>query len=111
MGSIDQYREIVRRLILDYAQYKPSHGDIATEAIIDPEHNHFELMHVGWDGPRRVHGAVIHIDIIADKIWIQHDGTSPGIADGLVEAGIPRDAIVLGFRPPRVRQYSGFASA
>jgi hypothetical protein len=58
-----------------------------------------------------VHGAVIHIDIIGDKVWIQHDGTSPGIADELVEAGIPRDAIVLGFRPPHVRRYSGFAVA
>ena len=71
--------------------------------------NHFEVLHVGWAGPRRVHGTVIHIDSIDDKIWIQHDGTSLGVADELVEAGIPRDAIVLGFRPPRVRQYSGFA--
>ena len=111
MGTIDQYREIVRRLILDYAQYKPSHGDIATEAIIDPEHNHFELMHVGWDGPRRVHGAVIHIDIIADKIWIQHDGTEYGVANNLVEAGVPKDKIVLAFKSPELRKYTDFAVA
>jgi len=111
MDTVDHYRAIVRELILDYGRYKPSHGDIETEAIIDSAQNHFELLHVGWDGQRRVHGAVIHIDIIGDKIWIQHDGTSPGVANELVEAGIPRDAIVLGFRPPYVRQYSGFAIA
>ena len=79
--------------------------------MIDAEQNHFEVMHVGWDGQRRVHGAVIHIDIIGDKVWIQHDGTSPGVTDDLLEAGIPREAIVLGFRPPYVRQYTGFAIA
>ena len=87
--TVDRYRAIVRRLIFDYARYKPSHGDIETEAVIDPAGNHFEVLHVGWDGPRRVHGAVIHVDIVGDKVWIQHDGTSPGIADELVEAGIP----------------------
>ncbi len=111
MDTIDRYREIVHRLICEYARYKPSHGSIETEAVIDASRNHFELMHVGWDGQRRVHGAVIHIDIIGDKVWIQYDGTSPGIADELVEAGIPREAIVLGFHPPHVRRYSGFAVA
>jgi hypothetical protein len=51
------------------------------------------------------------LDIIGDKIWIQHDGTSPGVAEELVEAGIPRDAIVLGFHPAYVRQHTGFAVA
>jgi hypothetical protein len=109
MDNLSRYQEIVQSLILEYASYKPSHGEIETEAIIDPEKGHYEVLHVGWDGPRRVHGAVIHIDIIGDKIWIQHDGTSPGVAEELVEAGIPREAIVLGFRPAHLRQYTGFA--
>jgi hypothetical protein len=96
---------------MEYATYKPSHGQIETEAIIDPDKGHYELLHVGWDGVRRVHGAVIHIDIIGDKIWIQHDGTSPGVAEELVEAGIPRENIVLAFHPAHLRQYTGFATA
>lgn len=111
MDTGDRYRQILRQVILEYASYKPSHGEIDTEAIIDAEQNHFEVMHVGWDGQRRVHGAIIHIDIIDGKVWIQYDGTSPGVADDLVEAGIPPDAIVLGFRPQNVRKYSGFAIA
>lgn len=94
---------------MEYAQLKPSHGDIDTEAIFDPECNHYELMHVGWDGPRRVHGSVLHVDIINGKVWIQHDGTESGIADELEEAGIPKDKIVLGFRSPDVRKYTGYA--
>lgn len=94
----------------EYAKYKPSHGNIDTELIIDSKGNHYELMHVGWDAQRRVHGSVIHIDIIGDKVWIQHDGTSYPIADGLVAAGIPKESAVLGFHPPDVRQYTDFSA-
>jgi hypothetical protein len=103
------YREIVRQLVEEYASYKPSNGRIATEAVIDPEHDHYEVMHVGWDGVRRVHGSVVHIDIRDDKIWIQYDGTSRPVAEELIAAGIPREDIVLGFHPEDVRSHTGYA--
>ncbi len=108
-AALTQIQTIVRGLIEDYASYKPSNGDIETEAIIDQEKGHYEVMHVGWDGQRRIHGTVIHIDIIDDKVWIQHDGTSPGVAVELVEAGISNESIVLAFHPPYVRQHTDFA--
>ena len=107
--TLTDRRPIVRKLIQEYAGHTPSHGEIQTEAIIDDEKGHYEVMHVGWHGDRRIHGSVIHIDIINDKIWIQHDGTSPGVATELVEAGVPRDAIVLAFHPRYVRHHTGFA--
>ena len=111
MDTLRRYRDIVRKLICAYASYKPSHGCIKTEAIIDPENDHYEVMHVGWDGVRRVHGCIVHIDIIDEKVWIQYDGTSSSVADALLAAGIPREAIVLGFHPPELRQYTDFAVA
>jgi hypothetical protein len=109
MDRLANYRQIVRRLIEEYASYKPSHGQIETEAVVDLEKDHFEVMHVGWDGHRRVHGSVVHIDIIDGKVWIQHDGTNRPVADELVAAGIPRQDIVLGFHPEDVRQHTDFA--
>jgi hypothetical protein len=111
MDTLTHYRAIVRHLIDEYASYKPSHGQIETEAIVDPERDHYEVMHVGWDGPRRVHGSVIHIDIIGGKIWIQYDGTNRPVADALLAAGVPREAIVLGFHPAYVRHHTDFAVA
>lgn len=108
MDTLERYRQIVRQLIYDYAKYKPSHGQIETEAIVDPQTDHYEVMHVGWDNQRRVHGCVVHIDIIQGKIWIQYDGTNRPVAEELVEAGIPPEDIILGFHPPQVRQYTDF---
>jgi hypothetical protein len=109
MDKLDRYREIIRRLIEEYASYKPSHGQIGTEAIIDPQKDHYEVMHVGWDDDCRVHGCVIHIDIIDGKVWVQYDGTNRPVAEALLEAGIPREDIVLGFHPAELRKYTEFA--
>ncbi len=111
MDKIDHYREIVKKLIYEYANYKPSHGQIDTEAVIDTEKDHYEVLHIGWDGARRIHGSVVHIDIISDKIWIQYDGTSRPVADELVAAGIPKESIVLGFFPADERIYTEYAAA
>ena len=111
MDRLDHYREIVRRLIQEYASYKPSHGHIETEAIIDRDRDHYEVMHVGWDGVRRVHGSVVHIDLRGGKVWVQYDGTSRPVAEELVAAGIPREDIVLAFHPADLRPLTGFGVA
>src|SRR5919109_107921 len=108
MDRVERYREIVRRLIAEYARYKPSHGQIETEVITDRDHDHYEVMHVGWDGVRRVHGSVIHIDIIDGKVWIQYDGTNRPVAEELIAAGIPREDIVLAFHPQELRHLTGY---
>ncbi|MEO1294626.1 MAG: XisI protein [Cyanobacteria bacterium J06636_16] len=84
---------------------------MSTRTVIDASQDHYEVMHVGWDGPRRIHGSVIHLDIIDSKIWIQYDGTSRPVADVLLEAGVPREDIILGFHPKEVRQYTDFGVA
>ena len=108
--KLTRYRQIVRRLVEEYASYKPSHGQIDTEAVIDPARDHYEVMHVGWDGVRRVHGSVLHLDIIGGKIWVQYDGTSRPVAEELLASGVPREDIVLGFHPADLRRHTEFAA-
>ena len=69
------------------------------------------MIHAGWNGPYRIHGSVLHLDIRNGKVYIQHDGTEEGVADKLVAAGIPPDHIVLAFKPPELRPYTEFAVA
>lgn len=111
MEKIEHYRKLIREIIQSYAQYKPSRGDVQIEVIFDEANDHYELMYSGWNGPYRIHGSVVHIDIRNEKIWIQHDGTEEGIANDLVKAGVPHEQIVLAFKPPDIRPHTDFAVA
>jgi hypothetical protein len=108
MDQLDRYREIGRRLIDEYASYKPAYGDIRTEAVADREHDHYEVMQVGWNGGRRVHGSITHIDIRDGKVWIEHNGTDARIGEELIAAGISRNDIVLGFHPVELRPLTSY---
>lgn len=110
METLKIYRSIIQDLLRRYATYQPARGDIEVEMIFDEHNDHYELMYTGWNGPYRVHGSVLHIDIRNNKVWIQYDGTDAGIAEELVDAGIPRDQIVLAFKAPDIRPYTDFAT-
>lgn len=75
---------IVKRIIRHYASFPPSHGDVVVETIFDD------------------------IDIRQGRISIQHDGTGRGVANDLVDAGVPRADVVLAFKPADVRPLTGF---
>ncbi len=109
--SLEFYRQTIETVLRKYAETPYSAGEIKQNLIIDGDRNHFMLFDVGWMQKRRVHGCVTHVQIIDDKIWIQRDGIEDGITDELVEAGIPKDKIVLGFQPPSVRPHTGYAIA
>ena len=109
MEKLEKYRDLVKKLINKYGQYKPKYGDIEVQKIFDTQGDHYQLMNVGWHGNRRLRGCVLQIDLKSDKIWIQHDGTEIGVANELVEWGVPKEDIILAYYAPYRRQYTGFA--
>lgn len=109
MDKLTHYRESVQHILAEYSAYKPSYGEVGVETVIDAEHEHYQLLTVGWNRHQRIHGTLMHLDIKGGKIWIQHDGTEEGVATRLVELGVPKDDIVLAFHPPYKRPYTGFA--
>ena len=110
MASLDVYRQIIETILTEYAQLPYAYEDIRTEAVFDRVHDRYVLVNVGWDNGQRVHGGLVHIDIIDGKLWIQRDGTEHGIAKELVQAGVPKDRIVLGFQPAYIRPYTEYAT-
>jgi hypothetical protein len=109
MDKLNHYRQLICNCLTPYAQMKPSLGDIEVFKFFDTEENHYQIFHAGWDGYQRVFGALIHIDLIGEKIWIQYDGTEEGIANTLVDLGVPKQDIVLAYHSAFSRQYDGFA--
>jgi len=111
MDRIEFYAAIIRRLLDEYVEMLPPEEGLEIERIYDNTRHHYELLYLGWEKLRRVHGCILHLDIRDGKIWIQHDGTEDGIALRLMEEGVPRDQIVLAFHPPYKRPDTGFAAA
>ncbi len=109
MDKIETYRMHIKKLIAEYGKYKPSYGEIDVELIFDTEHDHYQLVNVGWHDQRRIMNCYLHIDIKGGKIWIQHNGMEDDIAEELVNSGVPKEDIVLGFHAPYKRKYTGYA--
>jgi len=109
MASLDSYRQIIETVLTEYTDIPYAYADIRTEAVFDHIHDRYLLVNVGWDNRQRVHGSLVHIDIIDGKLWIQRDGTEHGIAKELVNAGVLKDHIVLGFQPSDIRPHTEYA--
>ena len=112
MDKLAQYRGYVQKVLLDYAEFrKPTRPDdeLALQAIFDPKRDRYQLIYVGWYQGDRVYGPVLQLDIINGKIWLQLNGTEDDITQDLMELGVPRQDIVLGFHSPYMRQFTDFA--
>ncbi len=51
------------------------------------------------------------MDVPGQYNLIEEDWTEGGIATDLLEAGVPKEDIVLAFHPPKMRPYTEFAVA
>lgn len=111
LEKIKKYRTIVKQILGQYGTYKPSHGEIEIQTLFDSEHDHYQIVGVGWNKKERVYGCSMHLDIKDEKIWIQLNNTEIDIGQALVEMGVPKEDIVIGFQPVYIRQVSGYAIA
>lgn len=109
MDTLEKYRELVQNILNEHARYQSPNDPVEAQIIFDTERDRYQLVHLGWLNNRRIYGCVVQIDIKGGKIWIQHDGTEIGVASELVELGVPKKDIVLGFQAPYKRQFTEFA--
>ncbi|MGB7440918.1 MAG: XisI protein [Coleofasciculaceae cyanobacterium] len=109
MDKLSKYRSLIQETLEKHSIVKLANEDIKVYKFFDTQQDHYQVFHAGWEKYRRVFGPLIHIDIIDGKVWIQYDGTEIGVANELVELGIPKEDIVLAYHAPLMRQYDGFA--
>ena len=114
MDKIKKYQDIVLEFLNYY--HSETGGNISDNPVkrrilADRENNSFQLLSSGWNGNRYVFGPLFHFDIIDGKIWMQCNNTEWEAVDYLMEHGVARQDIVLGFIPPQARHFSGFATA
>lgn len=105
MDKLLKYKNIVRETVEYVAAISPSSKDVEVQKIIDDTNGHYLLFSVGWENNRWVYASFVHIDVKdSGRVWLQHDGTDLRIADELVQRGIPKSDIVIGFQAPHARK-------
>ncbi|MBW4631596.1 MAG: XisI protein [Iphinoe sp. HA4291-MV1] len=70
MDTLEEYRENIYQILTSHAKIPYSYGEIKSEVVVSQDRNHYLLMISGWDGNLRIHGCVVDVEIINDKIWI-----------------------------------------
>jgi hypothetical protein len=111
--AVEKYRQYIRYLLCERqkrASMSRNYEEYEIQTIFDEQQDHYQLLYVGWRGNKRDFGCILHLDIKDGRIWIQHDGTEEGIANRLVEMGVPKQDIILAFHEPYVRQFTGFGT-
>ena len=107
MDKVIEYKKIARRVVESVVALSPEIEDgIENQLITDDEHGHYLYFGVGWEGgtDKWFYATFIHIDVKSNgRVWLQHDGTDLRIAERLIENGVLRGDIVIGFQPPHVR--------
>jgi hypothetical protein len=109
--AVEKYRQYIQHLLSERAERSSmprNFQEYEIQTIFDTERDRYQLLYVGWRGNKRDFGCVLHLDIRDGKIWIEYDGTEIGIANQLVEMGVPKQDIVLAFHEPDVRQFTEF---
>ncbi|MCP9495815.1 MAG: XisI protein [Pyrinomonadaceae bacterium MAG19_C2-C3] len=111
MDKLEKYRNIIEKILTEHAAIPYSYGDIKSQTVFDRVNDRYLMVDVGWEKGLRVHGALVHVEIVDGKFWIQYDGTEDGIATDLELAGVPKSDIVLAWHEPELRKYTDYAVA
>lgn len=109
MDKLKHYRQIIQTLLGEYAGYKSLNPDMERELICDIERDRYLIVNLGWQGNRYIYGCTVHMEIRKEKIWIQYNMTDVNFAKELVEMGVAKNDIVLGFHSPFKRQFTEYA--
>lgn len=110
MDKLNHYRSLIQKIVEEYHNLSSSNSDIESALLLDPIRDQYLLLKMGWHQDNRIKRNVIHLRLKDQKIWIEEDWTEDGIATDLLQAGVPREDIVLAFHPPHLRQFTEFAA-
>ncbi|XZN91253.1 MAG: XisI protein [Microcoleus sp.] len=111
MDKLERYRSLIQKILEEYQQLSSGNSDVESVLLFDPIREQYLLIKMGWYQDNRIKSNVIHVRLKDGKIWIEEDRTEDGIATDLLQAGVSREDIVLAFHPPRLRQFTEFATA
>jgi hypothetical protein len=112
MDKALKYKKLIRDMLTEMASRFRNNSNWEILEAYDDEHGQYLLFTDGWKADSRDYGCFMHLEVKPDgKIWIRRDGTDFDMGSMLLEEGITKQEIVLGFRSPWLRAMSDFAES
>ncbi|HZS06367.1 MAG TPA: element excision factor XisI family protein [Blastocatellia bacterium] len=96
--KLNSYRRALQQVIEKHARMPAEPSDSEAIAVCDPASDNYLLLDVGWEADGRVHYVIIHLRLKDGKALIEKDGIEYGVAQDLIEAGIPAEDIITAWR-------------
>ena len=97
MDKIKNYESAILSILSEYAKFRYSNIEAENQLVADKENYRYQLVTIGWDKGKFVHGCPMHFDIINGKIWIQQNMTEWDVGEMLAQRGVSKSDIVIGF--------------
>jgi XisI protein len=102
MDRLRTYRDLIKQSLNEHAELmrqQPVPG-LEIICILDEDRDQYRLLYVGWENGQRRRYTTLHARIRNGEIWIEEEWTEEGLANRLIEGGVPKEAIVLAFQSP-----------
>lgn len=104
-NTVAFYQTCIKHLLSEYVSLKTEETDV--NVCFDDKRMCYLVMRVGWfQKYKRIHRCLIHIEICDETVVIQANNTEDPIDTDLIEMGIPKEKICLGFIPADFRAYA-----
>ena len=93
-----RYHKSILELLAEYVDFWHNDDGIERKVLYDEKSKTYTLLYYGWQyGKRYLHGISFHLQLKGESVWIHQNNTQYLIADELIENGIAKEDIVLGF--------------
>ncbi len=115
MDRIARFQKNILSIMEEYADArKGSNTDtdtqVAYRTVVDEQHHRYQLVLVGWQHRERIYHIIFHVEIINNKVWIEEDNSEDSFAEMLVEKGVSKKDIVLGYFSEFHRKHTEYAA-
>jgi hypothetical protein len=100
-NDIKHYQSCIKQLLSEYESLTTDWSTI--ETIFDDVQMRYIVLRIGWNGQKRIHLCLVHIDIKDDMVIVQANNTEDMLDDELVALGIPHENIHPGILPPNIQ--------
>ena len=115
MDRVARFQKNIMSIMEEFADArKDSSADTDTQVsyrtVIDEPHHRYQLVLVGWQHRERIYHIIFHVEIINNKIWIEEDNSEDSFAEMLVEKGVSKKDIVLGYFSEFHRKHTEYAA-